>query len=105
MTVDQLIEKEDAPVAVVKGVGRMRYVRSPDHEHWHLLGFERYELRHAAGQARLVTDRKTGFCLGDRYRARGHELRAQPAEPIYTGRCGLEHTTLLGLTEGIRSGA
>ena len=71
MTVDQLIEQEDAPTAVVEGVGRMRYVRSPDHEHWHLLGFERYELRRAAGRAGVVTDRKTGFCLGDRYRARG----------------------------------
>ena len=82
----------------------MRYVRSPDHEHWHLLGFERYELRRAAGRARLVTDRKTGFCLGDRYRARGRALRAQPPEPVYTGRCGLERTALLGLTEGISVG-
>ena len=32
MTVDQLIEQKDAPTAVVEGVGRMRYVRSPDHE-------------------------------------------------------------------------
>ena len=104
MTVDQLIEQEDAPAAVVEGVGRMRYVRSPDHEHWHLLGFERYELRRAAGPAELVTDRKTGFCLGDRYRARGHGLPVQPPEPVYTGRCGLERTALLGLTEGISVG-
>ena len=47
MTVDQLVEQKDAPIAVVEDVGRMRYVRSPDHEHWHLLGFERYELRRA----------------------------------------------------------
>ena len=104
MTVDQLIEQEDAPAAVVEGVGRMRYVRSPDHEHWHLLGFERYELRRAPGRAGVVTDRKTGFCLGDRYRARGQALQAQPPEPIYTGRCGLERTDLLGLTEGISVG-
>jgi hypothetical protein len=104
MTVDQLIEQEDAPIAVVEGVGRMRYVRSPDHEHWHLLGFERYELRRAGGRAGLVTDRKTGFCLGDRYRARGRELPAEPPEPVYTGRCGLERTTLLRLTVGISVG-
>jgi len=104
MTVDQLIDQVDAPLAVVEGVGRMRYVRSPDHEHWHLLGFERYELRRAAGRARVVTDRKTGFCLGDRYRARGPKLRAQPPEPVYTGRCGLERTALTGLTAGISVG-
>jgi Lysyl oxidase len=104
MTVDQLIEQEDAPIAVVEGVGRMRYVRSPDHEHWHLLGFERYELRRAGGRAGLVTDRKTGFCLGDRYRVRGRELRARPPEPVYTGRCGLERTALLRLTVGISVG-
>jgi hypothetical protein len=89
---------------VVEGVGRMRYMRSPDHEHWHLLGFERYELRRAAGRAGLVTDRKTGFCLGDRYRARGPELPARPSAPVYTGRCGHERTGLLGLTEGISVG-
>ena len=104
MTVDQQVEQEDAPIAVVEGVGRMRYVRSPDHEHWHLLGFERYELRRAAGRPRVVTDRKTGFCLGDRYRARSLELRGQPPEPVYTGRCGLERTGLLGLTVGISVG-
>ena len=104
MTVDQLIEQEEAPIAVVEGVGRLRFVRSPDHEHWHLLGFERYELRRAAGRARVVTDRKTGFCLGDRYRVRGRKLPAQPPEPVYTSRCGLGRTGLLRLTEGISVG-
>jgi Lysyl oxidase len=104
MTGDQLIEQEDAPIAVVEEVGRMRYVRSADHEHWHLLGFERYELRRAAGGARLVTDRKTGFCLGDRYRVKGRERPAQPPEPVYTGRCGLERTALLRLNVGISVG-
>ena len=35
----------DAPLGRDRSVGRLRYVRSPDHEHWHLLDFERYELR------------------------------------------------------------
>ena len=82
----------------------MSYVVHPDHKHWHLLGFERYELRRAGGRAGLVTDRKTGFCLGDRYRARGRELPARPPEPVYTGRCGLERTALLRLTVGISVG-
>jgi hypothetical protein len=104
MTADQLIEQEDTPLTVVEGVGRLRYVRSPDHEHWHFLGFERYELRRAGRRTALVTDRKTGFCLGDRYRVRGRRLSARPPAPVYTHRCGLDSTALLELTEGISVG-
>ena len=89
MTVDQLIEQEDAPVAVVEGVGRMRYVRSPDHEHWHLLGFERYELRRATGRAQLVTDRKTGFFSAIATELWAMGKKAQPPEPSYTGAAAL----------------
>jgi Lysyl oxidase len=104
MTADQLVESEDAPMAVVEGVGRLRYVESRDHEHWHLLDFERYQLRRAGGGTRRLTDHKTGFCLGDRYRTRGRALPAQPSVPRYTGRCGLGATGRLGLVEGISVG-
>jgi Lysyl oxidase len=104
MTADQLVESADAPMAVVEGVGRLRYVESRDHEHWHLLDFERYQLRRAGGGTRRVTDRKTGFCLGDRYRTRGRPLRARPSVPRYTGRCGLGEKGRLGLVEGISVG-
>jgi hypothetical protein len=36
------------------------------HQHWHLLGYARYQLRTTDGRT-LVQDRKNGFCLGDRY--------------------------------------
>jgi Lysyl oxidase len=104
MTADQVIEQEDGGLGLVEGVGRMRYVRSPDHAHWHLLGFERYELRRATGRARLVTDRKTGFCLGDRYQAKGVVLDALAPEPVYTGHCGLRRTGLRNITVGISVG-
>jgi lysyl oxidase len=104
MKVDQLIEQDDVGLAVVEHVGRMRYVRSADHEHWHLLGFERYELRRAERRARPVTDSKTGFCLGDRYRARGAALPGEPREAVYTGRCGLRQTALRRITVGISVG-
>jgi hypothetical protein len=104
MTADQLVESADAPIAVVEGVGRLRFVQSRDHEHWHLLDFERYELRRAGGGSGRVTDRKTGFCLGDRYRTRGRTLPAQPSVPRYTSRCGLGETARLGLVEGISVG-
>ena len=104
MTADQLVENADAPMTVVEGVGRLRYVQSRDHEHWHLLDFERYELRRAGGGTQRVTDRKTGFCLGDRYRTRGRALAARPPAPRYTSRCGLGATGRMQLVEGISVG-
>jgi Lysyl oxidase len=104
MTADQVIERHGAPSEVVSGVGRLRYVVSPDHRHWHLLGFDRYQLRRAGGHAVVVGDRKTGFCLGDRYRIIGRRLRAAPAEPVHTSRCGLGDPRLTGIQEGISVG-
>ena len=100
MTADQLIQGADAR----RAVGRLRYVHSDDHEHWHLLGFERYELRRAAGGATRATDRKTGFCLGDRYRTDSTALPAAPPAPRYTSRCSLGQPDRLRLVEGISVG-
>jgi len=36
------------------------------HEHWHLLNFAHMELKKLDGST-IVSDRKNGFCLGDRY--------------------------------------
>src|SRR5918996_1771902 len=100
MTADQVIERDGAPQEVVPGVGELQYVVSPDHRHWHLLGFDRYSLRRAGGRAPVVSDRKTGFCLGDRYRA----TRRPPGQPLYTSRCGLGDAALMGIREGISVG-
>jgi glucose/arabinose dehydrogenase len=104
MTADQLVQRDGAPRDVVAGVGRLRYVVSPDHRHWHLLGFDRYELRRAGRPNPTVRDRKSGFCLGDRYRVTGRSRPSAPAEPLYTSRCGLDDTNLLGIEEGISVG-
>jgi glucose/arabinose dehydrogenase len=104
MVADQLIERDGAPMDVVPGAGRVRYVVSPDHRHWHLLGFDHYELRRVGHSRAIVRDRKTGFCLGDRYRYLDRRLPAAPPEPVYTSRCGLEHPELLGIQEGISVG-
>jgi Lysyl oxidase len=104
MTADQLVERDGAPQEVVSGVGWLRYVVSPDHRHWHLLGFDRYELRRAGRPNATVGDRKSGFCLGDRYRAAGRPLPSAPARPLYTSRCGLGDTGLLEIEEGISVG-
>ena len=97
MVADQGVTREGAPGALVRGVGRLRYVVSPDHRHWHLLGFQRYALTRPDGRV-VVRDRKTGFCLGDRY-AVGEATGAR-----YTSRCGLGQPALLGITQGISVG-
>ena len=103
MSADQLVEREDGGPERVREVGRLRYVRSSDHQHWHLLGFERYELRRVSGSRALVRDRKSGFCLGDRYELRD-ELAAKPSRPAYASRCGLRRPRLLDLEQGISVG-
>jgi hypothetical protein len=103
MVADQVIELDGAPAAVVPGAGRLRYVRARDHRHWHLLRFDRYELRRPGGHA-LVRDRKSGFCLGDRYAVTDRELPARAPAKVYTSRCGLNHPDLMGIREGISVG-
>jgi glucose/arabinose dehydrogenase len=103
MVADQVIERDGAPQEVVPGAGELRYVVSPDHRHWHLLGFDRYELRRAGQLVAAVRDQKTGFCLGDRYAVTERPASAVP-KPVYTSRCGLGEPQLFGVQEGISVG-
>jgi len=102
MTAEQVISGSSPEV--VSDVGQMRYVVSPTHNHWHLLHFMRYELRRAGSKHTVVRDRKSGFCLGDRYRAPGSPLPGAPAQPLLTGHCGLYEPGLLSVSEGISVG-
>ena len=104
MTAEQVVVHEGGVRTVVTGVGRLRYVRSRDHRHWHLLGFDRYELRRANSGEPVVADRKSGFCLGDRYPVRTRVVPAKPAEPVFRSRCGLEQSRLASVREGISPG-
>jgi Lysyl oxidase len=106
MAASQVIENSEGPLSEVSDAGSLRYVRSPDHQHWHLLRFDRYELRRPGGGEALIRDRKTGFCLGDRYEVTSatEELPAKAPEEVYTSRCGLEQPGLLGIREGISVG-
>jgi glucose/arabinose dehydrogenase len=103
MVADQVVERDGAPAEVLPGAGQLRYVVSPDHRHWHLLGFERYELRRAGQRVAVARDQKTGFCLGDRYTTTERPASAA-ARPVYTSRCGLGEPQLLGIQEGISVG-
>ncbi|MCW2766492.1 MAG: Quinoprotein glucose dehydrogenase [Nocardioides sp.] len=103
MSADQLIDTEAGSTERVPGVGELRFVTSADHDHWHLLGFDRYELRRAGSSQVLVQDRKTGFCLGDRYRTI-RVLTGAAAGAVYTGKCGLARPDLMDLVQGISVG-
>ena len=106
MQVDQLVDHTDGSSRLIRNVGRMSYVVHPDHRHWHLLGFARYELHPMGTQGGgLRFDQKTGFCLGDRYRIRGARRLAgfQPF-PAQGDTCGLGRPGLMGLFAGISVG-
>jgi hypothetical protein len=77
----------------------LRYVRSETHEHWHLPGFERYELRRARDFSLVGRDRKTGFCLRDAY-----ETQAENRKPVWTGECGRKRPVAQTIREGISVG-
>jgi len=102
MALRQRIERSDGDARTVPLRSTLKYVRSSDHSHWHVLGFMRYELRSAAG-VRLLRDRKTGFCLGDRYRVE-QALPGRAPTSRYSDRCGRGAPRLLSIREGISIG-
>lgn len=106
MAVDQFVKRVDAGPRVVRDVGTMSYVVHPDHKHWHLLGFERYALRRVSGIGLVVlADRKTGFCLGDRYAIpQAPSLPDFDPVPQQGDTCGLGRPDILGLFVGISTG-
>jgi hypothetical protein len=92
----------------------MYYEPAPMHQHWHLMGFEHMELRTPDGDT-VVTDRKNGFCLGDRYRTADADLLAhsmrdsnspegQLAKYLESNQCGYQDPQALDMIEGISVG-
>jgi hypothetical protein len=104
MTAEQLVQHGDGSQTVAAGVGRMRYAVALGHQHWHYLGFDRYELHRAGGDRALLRDHKSGFCLGDRYRVADAVPASAPDTPRYTGGCGLWQPKRLTVSEGISVG-
>ena len=102
MTLQQRILLTDGSSRMLPLRSTMRYVRSTDHAHWHVDQFMRYELRPAKG-GRVVRDRKTGFCLGDRYRA-SQTLPGRLSLPLYRNRCGRGAPKMRAIDEGISIG-
>jgi hypothetical protein len=99
MTAVQLVARTLGGTLERPRAGRMRYVVSPDHRHWHLDDYMRYELRRARDGRLVRPDQKTGFCLGDRYAGRGVDRVGS-----YLGMCGLGRSTLRRVRQGLSAG-
>lgn len=105
MPVRQLVRRSDGAERSRDVPAEMRYVESETHAHWHLLDFERYELRRAGDGSLVRPDAKTGFCLGDRYDTEpGRRRENEPQRPVWTEECGRDRPGLLLVREGISPG-
>jgi Lysyl oxidase len=103
MEVRQIVRGADGSTDAWPLSARMRYVRSQTHSHWHVARFERYELRRPGGP-RVGADRKTGFCLGDRYERRRWSSANEPPRPLLVGECRKGDATALRVRQGISPG-
>jgi hypothetical protein len=104
MSAAQLIRRADGSAATNPVRSRLRFVVSETHRHWHLLGFERYELRTLEGQA-IGRDHKTGFCLGDHYDVNAQmRIPGEPSEAVWTQECGRGQSERLQIREGLSPG-
>ncbi len=104
MNAIQLIRRKDGSVVTQPLRARLRFVVSETHRHWHLLAFERYELRTPEGET-VGRDRKTGFCLGDRYDAHASSrLPGEPPRAVWTQECGRGQRGRLRIEEGLSPG-
>lgn len=103
MRAHQIVELRGGGTRVVRDVGRMHYELHPPHFHWHLQSFVTYELRRAHDSAVMVRDRKSGFCLIDRW---GRVSPRVPGSgpPRFVGDCGAGEPNARRVLEGTSVG-
>jgi hypothetical protein len=103
MRADQLIERGAGGTIVAGGVGTLRYESHPPHRHWHFQEFESYELRDAATHELVGRDRKSGFCLIDRY-GRTSVRVPHAGRPRFLSDCGSGQPSLRRVEQGSSPG-
>jgi Lysyl oxidase len=103
MRADQVVELDEGGERLVRDVGRLQYEEHNPHHHWHLESFVRYELRRAADSSVASRDRKTGFCLLDRW---GRISAAFPGSgpPRFVGDCGAGQRDARSVLQGTSVG-
>lgn len=102
MQAEQLVRMTDGSVRTYEDAGRLRYTPSPNHTHWHLLDFQRYELRTLDGEL-VVRDRKSGFCLADHYGLAKRRVAAFTGAHFF-GNCAASNPGALSVEQGTSIG-
>ena len=104
MAVSQRVQLGSGALRTYAEVGVLRYVYSSTHSHWHVMDFQRYELRRLADHALVVRDRKSGFCLADHWaHAPGHQPN-EPPRPAFRGYCERGDPNALSVHQGTSVG-
>ena len=103
MRAHQVVELRGGDTRVVHNVGLFHYELHRPHHHWHLESFVRYELRRASDFSLVVRDRKSGFCLVDRW---GRVSPRVPGSgpPRFVGDCGAGRPDARSVSEGTSVG-
>jgi dipeptidyl aminopeptidase/acylaminoacyl peptidase len=103
MRAHQVVELRSGGSRIVHDVGLMHYERHDPHFHWHLQSFVTFELWRADGRGTPVRDRKTGFCLIDRW---GRVTPQVPGTgpPRFTGDCGAGQPNATRVEQGTSVG-
>jgi dipeptidyl aminopeptidase/acylaminoacyl peptidase len=103
MRASQLVRVAGRSRRTYPGVGVLRYVHSATHSHWHVMGFQRYELRTLDG-ALLRRDRKSGFCLADHWAHAPGRFLHEPRRPVFKGYCERRRPGALTVYQGTSVG-
>jgi WD40 repeat protein len=97
MHVRQLVQLVGGNARVDAMSGALRYVVAPPHYHWHLLGFDHYELHSASDFTLRVRDYKSGFCIADHW---GHAIGVPHGPPRFLENCEQFHRDARYVEEG-----
>jgi hypothetical protein len=103
MRADQLIARHGGGSLLLRDVGTLLYQTHPPHRHWHFQQFESYELRRASDHALVGRDRKSGFCLIDRY-GRSSVRVPNAGPPRFVTNCGAGQRDLRRVEQGSSPG-
>jgi dipeptidyl aminopeptidase/acylaminoacyl peptidase len=103
MVARQVVERRGGAARIVRDVGRLHYELHSPHYHWHFQSFVRYELRRAGDFRLVVRDRKSGFCLIDRW-GRGSRPIPGTGAPRFVGDCGAGQPDARRILEGTSVG-
>jgi hypothetical protein len=102
MTATQELVRADGSVTRVPLATRLKY-QPGGHNHWHFLGFDRFDLRSPSTGARVARSNKVGFCLGSRYQMQPPVPGTQPV-PVINHNCGRFRPGLMTMRMGIDVG-